>query len=63
MHKVVTYPDIPEAPASACNKTLCEPINCELKQCLELLLAAYKLDYLPVLKNRKAKVLWMLPQG
>ena len=61
IHKVVTCLDIPLAPASSFNITHCEPINCKLKPCLELLLAEYNLDYLP--KSRKAEVLRMRSEG
>ncbi len=53
IHTVIPCPDILEAPASLCNITHCEPINCSPSHALELLLVEYNLDYL--LKNSKAK--------
>jgi hypothetical protein len=50
--KVVSSPDIPEAPASPCNIIYCEPINCESKLYLESPLAECDVDYL--LKNQNA---------
>ena len=51
--KVVSCPDIPEAPASPCNVIHCEPINCESKLYLESPLAECDVDCL--LKNQNAE--------
>ena len=63
IQKVVSCPDIPEAPASSCNIIHCrgEPINCESKLYLESPLAECDVDYL--LKNQNAEVYRMRSSG
>jgi hypothetical protein len=63
IEKVVPCPDIPEAPASPCNRDIihCEPINCESKLDLESPLAECDVDHL--LKDQNAEAYRMRSPG